>query len=185
MAGPVESVAREVRSASGWSIAAGVILVIAGVVAIGVPWLPALVATLWIAWALVFGGVAEAIHAFDSRQGLVWRLVLGLLYIATGLYMLYRPEPALAALALVLGVFLLVEGIVLGFIALQWRPLAGWGWWLFDAIITLLLALFILRGWPGNSAVMLGLFVGASMLISGVNRLVLGSAVRAAIPKPS
>src|SRR5262249_18518018 len=107
------------------------------------------------------------------------------LYIATGLYMLFRPEPALAALALVLGVFLLVEGIILAFVALQWRPLAGWGWWLFDAIITLLLALFILEGWPGNSAVMLGLFVGASMLISGVNRLFLGSAVRAAIPKPS
>lgn len=185
MAGPVGSVAQGVRSASGWSIVAGVILVIAGVLAIAVPWIPALVATFWVAWALVFGGVAEIIHGFDSRERMVWNLGLGLLYIAIGLYILYRPGPSLAALALVLGVFLLIEGIILGFIALQWRPMAGWAWWLFDAIITLLLAFFILEGWPSNSAVMLGLFVGASMLVSGINRLVLGTAVRAAIPKPA
>src|SRR5262249_54133227 len=88
------------------------------------------------------------------------------------------------ALALILGVFLLVEGVILGFIAWQWRPLAGWGWWLFDAIITLLLGFLILEGWPSNSAAMVGLFVGASMLVSGIHRLVVGSAVRAAIPKP-
>jgi len=185
MAGPVGSVAQEVRSASGWSIAAGVILVIAGVLAIGIPWIPALVATIWIAWVLVFAGVAELIHSFDLAQGRLWKLVLGLLYIATGLYILFRPGPGLAALALVLGVFLLVEGVILAFIALQWRPLAGWGWWLFDAIITLLLGFLILEGWPSNSATMVGLLVGASMLISGINRLVVGSAVRAAVPKPA
>jgi uncharacterized membrane protein HdeD (DUF308 family) len=185
MAGPVGSVPQEVRSASGWSIVAGVILVIAGMLAIGVPWIPALVATFWVAWALVFGGVAEIIHGFDSRDRMAWNLALGLLYVAVGLYILYRPGPSLAALALVLGVFLLIAGIMLAFIALQWRPMAGWGLWLFDAIITLLLAFLILEGWPSNSAAMLGLFVGASMLISGVNRLVVGSAVRAAIPKPA
>ncbi len=185
MAGPVGSVAQGGRSASGWSIVAGVILVIAGVLAIGVPWIPALVATLWVAWALVFGGAAEIINALVTRAGMIWKLALGLLYIATGLFILFRPEPGLAAVALVLGVFLLVQGIILGFIALQWRPMSGWGWWLFDAVITLLLAFFILEGWPSNSAAMLGLFVGASMLVSGVNRLVLASAMRAAVPKPA
>jgi len=161
---------------------AGVILVIAGILAIGVPWIPALVATLWVGWALVFGGVAEMIAAFGS-EGRGWKLVLGLLYIATGLYVLFRPGPGLAALALLLGSFLLIEGIVLGFIALQWRPMAGWGWWLVDAIITLLLAFLILEGWPGNSATMLGLFVGASMLVSGINRLFLRTSLRSAVPR--
>ena len=183
MAGPVGGVAQEVRSAGRWSMVAGVILVIAGILAIGVPYIPALVATLWVGWALVFGGVAELIHAFGSAEGRGWRLVLGLLYIATGLYILFRPGPGLAALALLLGSFLLIEGIMLGFIALQWRPMTGWGWWLVDAIITLVLAFLILEGWPSNSAAMLGLFVGASMLVSGINRLVLGASLRSAVPR--
>ena len=53
MADPVGGVA-QVRSGGRWSIVAGVILVIAGILAIGVPYIPALVATLWVGWALVF-----------------------------------------------------------------------------------------------------------------------------------
>jgi uncharacterized membrane protein HdeD (DUF308 family) len=83
---------------------------------------------------------------------------------------------------LLLGTFLLIEGIVLGFIALQWRPMTGWGWWLVNAIITLALAFLILEGWPGNSATMLGLFVGASMLVGGI-RLMLGRSLRSGIPR--
>ena len=61
--------------------------------------------------------------------------------------------------------------------------MTGWGWYLVDAIITLALAFLILEGWPGNSATMLGLFVGASMLVSGINRLVLGTSLRSAVPR--
>ena len=183
MADPVGGTAQDVRSTGRWSTVAGVILVIAGILAIGVPWIPALVATLWVGWALVFGGVAEVIHGFGSAEGRGWKLLLALLYIATGLYILFRPGPGLAALALLLGTFLLIEGIVLGFIAFQWRPMTGWGWYLVDAIITLVLAFLILEGWPSNSATMLGLFVGASMLVSGINRLLLGTSLRSAVPR--
>jgi len=73
---------------------------------------------------------------------------------------------------LVLAWLFLLQGVISIFGALQLRPLPGWGWWLFDGIVTLLLALLIFSGWPGNSVRIIAIIVGISLLISGVNRLV-------------
>ena len=106
-----------------------------------------------------------------------------LLYVVAGGYILYNPLPGLAALTLLLGCVLLAEAVVLAILALRLRPAPGWGLWLFDALVTLALAIFILVKWPGNSVVILAAFVGVSMIWSGVSRLIFGSTVRGAIPK--
>ena len=60
--------------------------------------------------------------------------------------------------------------------AFQLRPLPGWGWWLFDGIVTLLLAFLIFSGWPHDSVRIVALLVGISLIISGANRLALAFA---------
>jgi uncharacterized membrane protein HdeD (DUF308 family) len=72
---------------------------------------------------------------------------------------------------LVLAWLFLVQGVISIFGALQLRPLPGWRWWLFDGIITLLLALMVFSGWPGNSVRIIAIVVGISLIVSGVNRL--------------
>jgi uncharacterized membrane protein HdeD (DUF308 family) len=177
MAGPGEATAGRARSIRGWAIAAGVLLIIGGIVALGAPFLAALFATLWVAWGLVFGGVAEFVSAFSTPENRVWKILLGLLYLAIGLYMLVQPGAGLAALALTLAWLFLVQGVISIFGSLQLRPLPGWGWWLFDGIITLLLAFLIFSGWPHDSVQILAIIVGISMIISGANRLALAAAI--------
>lgn len=182
-----KSVAQEVRQGAGWTIAAGVLLVIAGICALCAPLLAAAVFSIFVGWAMVFGGVAQAIYAFstkDSAGHVIWKVLLAILYVATGVYILINPGAGVVALAFVLGWMLLVEAVLLAVLAFQVRPRQGWGLWLFDAIVTLALAVFILVNWPGNSYVILAAFVGVSMILSGVSRLILGSTVRSVIPKP-
>jgi uncharacterized membrane protein HdeD (DUF308 family) len=177
MAGPGEATAGTVRSIRGWAIAAGVLLIIGGILALGAPFIAALFAALWVAWGLVFGGIAELVSAFSTAENRTWKILLGLLYLAIGLYMLVRPGVGLVALALTLAWLFLVQGVISIVGAFALRPLAGWGWWLFDGIVTVLLACLIFSGWPHDSVQILAIIVGISMIISGVNRLVLAAAV--------
>ena len=171
MASSVEAAAGTGRTRRGWSIVAGVLLIIVGLEALAAPYLAALVAAFWVAWGLVFGGVAELISAYSSSENRLWKALLGLLYLFAGIYILVHPGSGLLALALMLAWVFLVQGVISIFGALQLRPVPGWGWWLFDGVITLLLAFLIFSGWPQNSVRIIALLVGISLIISGANRL--------------
>jgi uncharacterized membrane protein HdeD (DUF308 family) len=166
-----QPVAGTTRGSRGWSIAAGILLILAGLEALASPYFAALFVALWVAWGLVFGGIAELLSAYGSAENRMWKVLLGLLYLAVGVYMLMNPGPGLLAVVLVLAWLFLVQGVISIFGALQLRPLPGWRWWLFDGIITLLLALMVFSGWPGNSVRIIAIVVGISLIVSGVNRL--------------
>jgi uncharacterized membrane protein HdeD (DUF308 family) len=57
------------------------------------------------------------------------------------------------------------------------------GWFLFDGVVTLILAVMIWRTWPSSSAWVIGTLVGISMLFSGVSRLALSLAARSVTTK--
>ncbi len=92
MAGSGEAVAGAARTSRGWSIAAGVLLIVVGMEALAAPYLAALFATFWVGWGLVFGGVAELISAWSSGENRPWKVLLGVLYLAVGFYMLERSQ---------------------------------------------------------------------------------------------
>src|SRR5262245_28828953 len=171
MANSVGAVGGTVRTGRGWAITAGVLLIIVGIEALAAPYLAALFAALWVAWGLVFGGVAELISAYSSGENRLWKVLLGLLYLLVGIYILMHPGSGLVALALTLAWLFLVKGVISIFGSLQLRPVPGWGWWLIDGVITLLLAFLILSGWPQDSVRIIALLVGISLIISGANRL--------------
>src|SRR5262249_57968290 len=139
MASSVAVAAETGRARRGWSIAAGVLLIIVGIEALGAPYFAALVAAFWVAWGLVFGGVAELISAYSSSENRLWKTLLGLLYLFAGIYILMHPGSGLLALALMLAWVFLIKGVISIFGALQLRPAPGWGWWMFDGVVTLLL----------------------------------------------
>jgi uncharacterized membrane protein HdeD (DUF308 family) len=166
-----EAVAGPARRSRGWAIAAGILLIVVGMEALAAPYLAALFAAFWVAWGLVFGGIAELISAYSSSENRLWKILLGILYIVVGFYVLRSPGSGLVAIALVLAWVFLIKGVISVFGALQLRPLRGWGWWLFDGIVTLLLAFLIFSGWPHDSVRIIALLVGISLIMSGANRL--------------
>jgi uncharacterized membrane protein HdeD (DUF308 family) len=68
-------------------------------------------------------------------------------------------------------------------LAFGMRPRPGWGWLLFDAVITLILAVMIWKTWPSSAEWVIGTLVGISMLFSGVSRLMLSLAARSLVAK--
>jgi uncharacterized membrane protein HdeD (DUF308 family) len=179
------SAAAFVNKSVGWSIALSVLMILAGVLAIASPLAAGIAVNVLVAWLLVFSGAVHLVFAWyrPSTGGLIWEVLVAILYGFIGVYLLMHPVRGLASLTLALAIYLLVEAILEFVLGLTLRPLPGSGWLLFDGLITLILAVMIWRTWPSNTAWAIGTLVGISMIFSGTSRLALSLAARSVTAK--
>jgi uncharacterized membrane protein HdeD (DUF308 family) len=65
-----------------------------------------------------------------------------------------------------MGMFFLVGGLfqLVGSVALA---LPGWGWQAADGVITFVLGLLVLAGWPTSGLWVIGLFLGIDLILYG------------------
>ena len=169
-----------VRQTSTLSILWGVLLIICGMLAIGSPFVAAVAVNVVIAWLIAVAGVVHVILAFQAHKAasVIWKLLVGLAYIALGIYLIMQPTIAVASLTLLLASLFLVEGVLDIILFLQMRSVGGGGWVLLDGIITLVLGGMIYMKWPASSAWAIGTLVGVSMIISGLSRVMISFTVR-------
>ncbi|HXX19442.1 MAG TPA: DUF308 domain-containing protein, partial [Candidatus Acidoferrum sp.] len=118
-----------------------------------------------------------------SAGGLIWEVLVAILYGFIGVYLLMHPVRGLESLTLALAIYLLFEAILEFVLGLTLRPLPGSGWLFLDGIITLILAVMIWRTWPSNTGWAIGTLVGISMIFSGTSRLALSLAARSVVAK--
>ena len=175
-----KSMTADVHKATTWSIVLSVLMMAAGVLAIGVPVFAGVTATVIVGWLLLFSGFLHLAFAWpaDSAGVILWEILLGIVYGAIGFYLLVSPLAGLASLTLAIAVYLLIEGILELVLSFERWPALGSGWLLLDGIITLVLAVMIWSTWPSSAAWAVGTLVGISMFFSGVTRLMLSLAVR-------
>src|SRR5580658_6379850 len=96
------------NKSSGWSITLSILMILAGLLAIIIPPLAGIAATVLIAWLLEFCGIAHLIYCWHRRSGggVLWEFLVGLLYLAAGIYILINPVAGLASLTIVLAFYL-------------------------------------------------------------------------------
>lgn len=163
----------------------GVLLTVLGIVAIALPVFSTLVAETWIALILISAGASKLVYAFQTRDrgGFIWKLLLAVLYVATGLMLFVYPRTGVLTITLLLGSFLATEGVFELILAFRLRPQHNWTWALANGIVTLLLGIFVWFQWPFNAPWLLGTFVGASVLFTGISRIMLSLSARTAIAR--
>jgi uncharacterized membrane protein HdeD (DUF308 family) len=170
---PLRSIARE---SAGWTVAFGVLLIVLGLLALMAPLITGVAVAVMLGWLLILGGIAHLVLSWHLRGtgGLIWELLIGLAYIIIGIDLLAHPVAGLLALTAVLGIYLFIKAI---FELIMWfrvRHIRGSGWVLFDAVISLLLAILIWAHLPNSATWVIGTLVGFAILFSGISRLVLG-----------
>jgi uncharacterized membrane protein HdeD (DUF308 family) len=148
--------------------------------AVASPLIAAVAVNVVIAWLIVLAGVVHLIVAFHTREAgsLLWRLLVGLAYVAFGIYLIARPAVGVASLTLVLATLFLIEAVFDIALFFKARAISGARWILFDGIISLLLGGMIYAQWPSSSAWAIGTLVGVSLICSGVTRIMVALAVR-------
>ena len=170
------------RSGSTTSILWGILLVVLGVLAISSPFLAAIAVEVAIAWLIVFAGIVHIVLAFHAHGAgsVTWKLLVGVAYLAFGVYLIFHPLLGVASLTLLLAALFVIEGILDLILYSKTRELHGSVWVLVDGIITLLLGGMIYWQWPSSSLWAIGLLVGISMMVSGITRIGMTWAIRRA-----
>ena len=172
--------AHEAKKNATWLIVLGVLTAILGVLAIASPLMSGIAVTLFIGGLLTVMGVMQIIAAFKSGQwgsGIVGTLI-GLLSVAAGLLMIFRPGIGLASLTLFLAAYFLVDGIFEIIASFKMKPESGWGWMLFNGIVAAVLGFLLWRQWPVSGSYAIGILFGIHILMSGIVMIVVGFGAR-------
>jgi uncharacterized membrane protein HdeD (DUF308 family) len=187
----LDTASAPVARSRGWEIFWGILLCITGVLALLMPVVAALATALTFAWLLILAGGFEIVHAIQTRQrsGFGWKLASGIVTLVLGLFMLLFPIAGIATLALWIGAFVFAGGVLRTVLAFKLKPARGWGWVLFDGLLSILIGVLIAWGWPGSSIAFIGMLAGFWLLFTGIWRVLLAgqrtSAAGTAAPSPA
>jgi uncharacterized membrane protein HdeD (DUF308 family) len=149
----------------------GIVLIVLGTLAVLVPAVASLAATIVFGWILLLSGVMGLISTLRARQspGFGWSLLSAVLGIAAGIILLATPLQGVLSLTAVLIAFLIIEGVATVLFALEHRKGASgrWSWLLASGILDIGLGGILLAGLPGTAVWALGLLVGINMIFGG------------------
>lgn len=168
------------KQKSNWFIVVGIILIILGALALGYQFIATVFSVYFIGTLLIIAGVAQVLHSFSIKgfgQTALWA-IMGILYIFIGLMSFVKPIAVSSALTLVISFLLIMSGFTQIFAAFNNRNLPRWGWILTSGIITLILGLIIITGWPYDSLWVLGMFLGIDLVFQGWAYVAIGVALK-------
>jgi uncharacterized membrane protein HdeD (DUF308 family) len=149
----------------------GIVLIVLGTLAVFVPAVASVAATIVFGWILLLSGVVGLVATFRAQgsPGFAWSLLSAVLGIAAGVILLAMPVQGALPLTAVLIAFLLVEGVATVLFALEHRKGSSgrWSWMLTSGIVDLVLGIILLAGLPGTAVWALGLLIGINMIFGG------------------
>ena len=154
-------------------IIVSVVLLLAGIVGIVLPQFMSMVLAWFIGGLLLMaGGIAFYFAWLGFRERwIVW--LKPFVLITVGLLILLHPLAGAAALGLMLALYFLFDGFASVGFAWELRPRQGWKWLMFNGVVSLLLAVIFIVGWPITSAWLIGLMIGISLFFDGLSLLML------------
>lgn len=174
--GSTARAARPVGPRTSWYLlVAGVVFMVAGLVAFGNLLLATLAVTYVIGGAMLAGGVVMLYRALQA-EGWGWVLlyaICGLLYLGGAIAVLQSPVPAAAILTLWLAPLFAMAGALRLIDGLASRS-RHWGWAAWSGGMNILAAIIVVAGWPANTIWVLGLILAVDLIVQGVASLMVG-----------
>jgi uncharacterized membrane protein HdeD (DUF308 family) len=172
--------ATALRDKWGWFVALGVVMLVAGIVAMLNLFAATVVSVLYVGAMMLVAGVVQIVHAFGVKDWgrFVWWLASGVLYAAAGLVAFMNPILASSVLTLLLAATLLAAGVIRIWVAFEHRSDPNWGWIVAAGVVTLLAGLVIALGWPINSLFILGIFLAFDLIFQGATLTAFGLALK-------
>lgn len=170
----------EIKKNAGLTVVSGVILLIAGLLAVMSPFMVGLSITIMVGALLAVSGIGQCFLAFKTGalgKGLMV-FVVGVLMAVVGFYLMTQPVAGLAKLTIFLMAYLLASGILETIVAFQLRPAKGWGTELVNGILTLILGILLWRQFPLSGAWAVGVLFGIKMIFSGWALIFLGRSAK-------
>jgi uncharacterized membrane protein HdeD (DUF308 family) len=158
-----------VKRYSLWYLVEGVLLVVAGILAMIFPLILSVAVVVLLGWVLIISGALQGISLVGAGHVPHFRpqLISVILAVLIGLLFLRDPGHGLLTITLLLIVFFMIEGISKVVFALTIRPFPNWGWVLGSGLIGILLSLILWVRIPVAVVWLIGLLLGIELISVG------------------
>jgi len=156
---------RPESAAWGGAFLLGVLWTILGVLCVGATGLASLAAVFYVGALLAVAGVVGI--GFGFRGGGATVVLLGVMSLVVGILLYIHPGPGMAALTLLLIGYFLVAGTFRAVTSLIDRY-EGWGWDFAYGLSAIAIGIIAARAWPLSTFWLLGMLVGAELIVRGV-----------------
>ena len=164
-----EAMRETVKKYSLWYLLQGVLMIVAGILALVYPLVASVAMVFLLGWILIISGVLQGIGLIGARDvPHYWlQLISVVLAIVIGVLLLNQPESGLLVMTVLLIVFFMVEGISKIIFALTIRPFPNWGWVLASGLVGIVLAVYLWANMPITSEWVLGILLGIMLVSEG------------------
>jgi uncharacterized membrane protein HdeD (DUF308 family) len=170
---PAEPLVGAQHRSRGATLAAGVLAILAGVVAIVVPSVASVAINLLIGWVLIGASAFVVIDAF-SRHGfarIAFRVILALATLAAGMYLIVAPLSGTYTLTVMLVIWFVASGFTQVLVGIAEWKLPGAGLLAFSGVLSLILGVLIANRLPESAAWAIGLLVGIQLVFYGISAI--------------
>lgn len=146
----------------------GVILMVLGFLGAMFPVAASVTTLVFVSWLLIMVGALTGYftYATDASDWRGWLKTL--IFLGVGIYMLVSPATGIATLGLLFSIYFFMDAFSGFMMASSFYPNKGWGIWAINAILSLLMAMIFVIGWPHTSVLLIGLLVGFSLFFDGL-----------------
>lgn len=162
------------RRRTGWDVAIGVLLVIAGLVILGHTVLATAVSVLFLGWLTLISGLVAVVGAlFRIGRGGFWSTALtGGLLTVLGLMFVRNPDVAALTLTLIAGALFLASGVTR--LVAAFHDDAYRGALLLSGVVSTILGLLVLFDIFEATFTLLGVLLGVQALLDGITLILVG-----------
>ena len=98
----------------GWLLALGVFMIALGVIGLGMTYTLTTIVLFWIGALMILAGAGQLIDAFHHKKwsGLIWHVIVGLVYLAVGCVLIFMPTFSAFWVTLMIGISLMLTGLL-------------------------------------------------------------------------
>jgi uncharacterized membrane protein HdeD (DUF308 family) len=177
-----EAMRQTVKQYSLWYLIQGVLLIVAGIVAVMCPLLSSIAVVLLLGWLLIISGVLQGISLIGARHvPHFWlQLISVILAVLIGCLFLRDPAQGLLTITLLLIIFFMIEGVAKVVFSLTIKPFPNWGWVLASGLMGIILAAILWASLPVTALWLIGLLLGVELIGVGAAMAFLAWQVRRA-----
>jgi uncharacterized membrane protein HdeD (DUF308 family) len=153
----------------GLLLAAGILALLAGIVAILVPALGSVGMAIFIGWVLIFVSGVILVDAFSGGgfARTAFRVVLAVVTFAAGLYLLVAPLRGTYTLTVMLVIWFVATGFTRIVVGIAEHGVPGWGLTILNGVVSLVLGILIANHLPESADWAIGLLVGIDLVLYG------------------
>ena len=157
----------EIQNFGRFTLIVGVILFFLGSVGIALPVVMSITASIFIGWLMLLAGLLWVYYTYRHSYKHLLDWIKPVLLVLVALLILVDPLAGVIAFTLLFSIYLLLDASGSFFMAYSMRPNYGWGWMAVNGIASLALATLLLLGWPKTTPILMGLFIGISLIFDG------------------